>query len=74
MATKFPTAESRENQENQNLYLVPDSNKGSPEYQHYYYTTIFGKTPGNTCACQNKICRWSEFDVVHSEVFTEYIE
>jgi hypothetical protein len=60
MTTKFPNAEIRENQENQNLYLVRDSNKVSPEYQHYYYTTIFGKAPGNMSACQYKICKWSK--------------
>ena len=61
MTTKFPTAERHENQKNQNnLYLVRDSTGGTTEYRPYYYTTTFGKTPGNKSACQNKICKWSE--------------
>lgn len=41
MTTKFPNAVGRENQD---PYLARDSNKEYPEYQHYYYTTICGKT------------------------------
>jgi hypothetical protein len=62
MTTKFPTAESHENQNN--LYMVRDSTKGSTEYRPYNYTTIFGKTHGNTSACQNKLRKRSQWTKV----------
>ena len=62
MTTKFPTAEILENQENQNLYLVRDSNKVSPEYQHYYYyTTIFGKSPETWAPVRTKYANGQSF-------------